>query len=127
MTEWIGPLTIAIREQQSKCLKKESDPHRKPYGKYLLQINPEKIATTAIAQLIICIFQEIYKQGSVDLFDLQLFEGIEEKKYLTRVLNSLESEIVFQRQEKAFKDCQKEYDSIIKKENLFHHKKKQPS
>jgi hypothetical protein len=77
MTEWVVPLTAAIKEEQSRCLGPHVAGKRKIYGPYLLKIHPEKIATTALAQLIICIFQEIYKQGSIDQFELQLFDGIE--------------------------------------------------
>lgn len=66
MTEWVGPVTVAIKEEQSKCMRKELNPHRKIYAEHLLKLNPEKIATVSLAQLVICIFQEIYKQGSID-------------------------------------------------------------
>ena len=57
MAEWILPLTSAIKEEQTKCLAKSLAGKRKIYGKHLLKINPEKIATAALSELIICIFQ----------------------------------------------------------------------
>ncbi len=37
------------------------------------------------------------------MFDLQLFNGVEEKKFLSKILSSIESELAFEKEEKAFK------------------------
>ncbi len=57
MTDWISPVTLALQEEQNRCLRKELNPNRKVYGPYLVKLNPEKIATATLAQLIISIFQ----------------------------------------------------------------------
>lgn len=103
MTDWVGPLTMALKEEQHKCMKSQLNPSRQTYGDTLLKINPEKISTAALAQLIISIFQEIYKQGTIDMFDLQLFDGIDEKKYLSKVISSIETEISFEKEEQTFR------------------------
>jgi hypothetical protein len=40
MTEWVTPFTIALREEQNKCYKKDLSPNRKVYAKDILKLNP---------------------------------------------------------------------------------------
>lgn len=51
--EWILPLTMAIQEEQKKCIGKELNSTRKIYAPFLLKIDAEKIAVIALNQLII--------------------------------------------------------------------------
>jgi hypothetical protein len=68
MADWILPLTSGLKEEQNKCMGKNLTGKRKIYGSHLVKINAEKIATAALSELIICIFQEVYKQGSLGQF-----------------------------------------------------------
>jgi len=57
MADWILPLTTALKAEQSKCMNKQISQARKIYGPDLIKVNPEKIASAALTELIICIFQ----------------------------------------------------------------------
>jgi hypothetical protein len=50
-------LTVAIQEEQKKCIGKELSSNRKIYAPYLVKIEAEKIAIIALNQLIIEIFE----------------------------------------------------------------------
>lgn len=66
--DWLVPLTLAIKEEQTRCASRELSASRKLYADFLVKIDAEKLATVALTQLIIEAFEAIYKQGSIDEF-----------------------------------------------------------
>ena len=54
--EWLVPLTVAIKEEQRKCMGKDLNAHRRIYAEYFNKIEAEKMATVALTQLIISSF-----------------------------------------------------------------------
>lgn len=69
-----------------------------------------------MTQLIIETFEAICKSGTIEGFHIQDFEGILEEKYIRNVLRKVEAQIAYEKEERIFRENQREYDILIKAE-----------
>ena len=53
IVDWLVPLTKILQQEQVMCRQADLRGPRKIYGPYLVELNPEQLATVALTQLIV--------------------------------------------------------------------------
>lgn len=115
MIEWMIPLTKALQEEQNKCRSREPSCVKRGYADHLHLLDAERLATLSLSQLMIHIFQVIYKCGGNDDEDSIFYEGINERSFINTLGKTFLSQILYEQEERRFRDSQKQFDALLKK------------
>lgn len=83
------------------------------YAPYIVKINPEKIATVILSELVSEIMEVIFIGGESECIQANEYYSISWRKLCRKVSSILNSQFLYEQEEKKFKSIQKLYDYIM--------------